>query len=167
MPRRSFASRRSNGPVAEKNYVATNASGVGTGVATVVDIAHCETLGNDDSVDTGSVIKAVFVSASLSADVLQAADTLGVLMAKIPGGLIGTLSNPNGVLSGFTQNLTFLWLRMTPRTQNFAHQFIGWVKIPPRHQIFNEEDKLVWSMSITSVGNTYSHCSNFVYKHRG
>ncbi len=167
MPRRSSYSRRSfSGPVAEKNYVVSNASGIGTGIQTTVDIAHCETISNDDSVSTGSKIKAVFISASLAADAVTGADTMGVLLAKIPGGLIGNLSNPNGVLNGFTQQQTFVWLRMTPRTQNFAHQFIGWVKIPPRHQIFNEEDKLVWSMSVSTPGNTYSHCSNFVYKHR-
>ncbi len=168
MPRRSYSSRKySNGPVAEKNYVLSNAAGIGSGIQTTVDVAHCESGAFDDSVDTASKVKAIFVSASLAADVVTGADTMGVLMAKIPGGLVGNLSNPNGILNGFTQQQTFLWLRMTPRTQNFAHQFIGWVKIPPRHQIFNEDDKIVWSMSVTTPGNTYSHCSNFVYKHRG
>ena len=163
---RRYYSRKFSGPAAEKNYVSYNTSGIGTGVQTTVDIAHCDNASLDDSIKAASKIKAVFVTASLFADIESDAATMGVLMAKIPGGLIGNLTNPNGALSSFTQQQTFLWLRMTPRTQQTAHNFIGWVKIPPRHQIFNEDDKLVWSMSITVPTGTYSHCSNFVYKHR-
>ena len=163
---RRFYSKKYSGPVAEKNYVLYNTSAIGTGVQTTVDIAHCDNGTLDDSVQIASRIKAIFVSSAVYSDTPTDADTMGVLIAKIPGGLIGNLSNPNGALSSFTQQQTFLWLRMTPRPQATAHNFIGWVKIPPRHQIFNEDDKLVWSISIISPSGTYSHCSNFVYKHR-
>ena len=133
---------------------------------TTVDIAHCDNGTLDDSVQIASKIKAVFVSASVSSDIAAGPETMAILMAKIPGGLIGNLSNPNGALSSFTQQQTFLWLRMAPKLPTSAHNFIGWVKIPPRHQIFNEDDKLVWSISAATPSGTYNHCSNFVYKHR-
>ena len=165
MPRRSFYSKRSsNSQPAEKNYVSTNGAGVTASFATVIDVADADNGSGDGDIAFPSTVKAVFVSASLAADTLSAADTFGVLMAKVPGGASG-LSNPNGPLNNQTQSWTFLWLRMTPRTQNTAHTFIGWVKIPKRHQIFNEGDKLVWSMS-SGPTSTYSHCSNFVYKYR-
>ncbi len=129
---------------------------------TNIVIAHANNGTGDNDIKLPGTVKAVFVSASLYSDTATGVETMGVLMAKLPGGS-GLLSDPNGVLDAFTQQQTFLWLRMTPRTQNFGHQFIGWVKIPPRHQIFNETDQLVWRMSMNSV---YNHCTNFVYKHR-
>jgi len=165
MPRRSYYSKKSySGPVAEKNYVLFNGAGIASGIQTTLEVADADNGLADASVKVASRIKAIFVSASLGVDVIGGADTFGVLMAKLPGGLQVSLSNPNGVLNNFTQQQTFLWLRMTPRSQNFAHQFIGWVKIPPRHQIMNEADTIVWSMS--AGPSAYSHCSNFVYKHR-
>ncbi len=164
MPRRSYSSKRYSGSPAEKNYLSSNGAGVTSGALTVIDIAKANNGSGDSDVGFPCTIKACFVSASLAADTLSASDTFGVLMAKIPGGASG-LSNPNGSLNSQTQAWTFLWLRMTPRTQNTAHNFIGWVKIPKRHQIFNEEDKLVWAIS-SGPTSTYSHCSNFVYKYR-
>ncbi len=164
MPRRSSYSRKYSGSPAEKNYTASNAAGVTAGALTVLDIANANNGSADGDVGFPCTIKAVFVSSSLAADTLSASDTFGVLMAKIPGGASG-LSNPNGVLNNQTQSWTFLWLRMTPRTQNTAHNFIGWVKVPKRHQIMNEGDKLVWAIS-SGPTSTYSHCSNFVYKYR-
>ena len=164
MPRRLYSSKTYLRSPAEKNYLASNGAGVTSGALTVIDIAKANNGSGDSDVAFPATIKAVFVSASLAADTLSASDTFGVLMAKIPGGA-GGLSNPNGPLSSTTQSWTFLWLRMTPKTQNNAHNFIGWVKIPKRHQIFNEEDKLVWAMS-SGPTSTYSHCSNFVYKYR-
>ncbi len=166
MPRKSYGSRRFySGPPAEKNYVVANGAGVTSGFLTEITVAHANNGTGDNDVKVASKIKAVFISASIAADTLSAADTMGVLLAKLPGGISGSLSNPNGVLNNFTQAQTFVWLRMTPRTQNTAHNFIGWVRIPPRHQIFNEGDELVWAMSSGPTA-TYSHCSNFVYKHR-
>jgi len=164
MPRRSYSSKKYSGSPAEKNYLSSNGAGVTSGALTVIDIADATNGSGEDDVGFPSTIKAVFVSASLAADTLSASDTFGILMAKIPGGATG-LSNPNGPLNNQTQSWTFLWLRMTPRTQNTAHNFIGWVKVPKRHQIFNEGDKLVWAMS-SGPTSTYSHCSNFVYKYR-
>lgn len=161
---RRYYSRNYSGPVAEKNYVVSNGAGVTAGNHTVIVIAHANNGTGDNDVKIASRIKAIFVSAALGADTLSAADTMAVAMVKIPGGTTG-LSNPNGPLSDFTQQQTFLWLRMTPRTQNDAHNFIGWVKIPKRHQIMNEGDELVWSMS-SGPTSTFSHCTNFVYKHR-
>ncbi len=166
MPRRSFASRRSfSGPPAEKNYVVSNGAGVTAGAITILAIAESNGLAGDNDMKIPATLKAIFVSASLAADTLSAADTMGVLIAKVGAGQSGSLSNPNGVLDNFTQTRTFMWLRMTPRTQNTAHNFIGWVRVPPRFQIFNEGDQLVWSMSLGPT-STYSHCTNFVYKHR-
>ncbi len=166
MPRRSFGSRKySNTPAAEKHYILSNAAGITAGTNSDVVIADSDNGTNNNSVKSASKVKAVFCSVSLAADTLSASDTFGVLLCKVPGGLVGNVSSPNGVLNSFTQSITFMWLRMTPRTQNTAHNFIGWVKVPPRHQVFNEGDTLLWR-SNSGPTSTFSVCANFVYKSR-
>ncbi len=92
---------------------------------------------------------------------------MGIALLKAIGGATGSFSNPNGVLSNFTQQQTFLWIRMTPKNIFSAHNFVGWVKIPKRHQVFNEGDSLVLNTSISyTIGETWSQCANFVYKWR-
>jgi len=147
--------------------VASSLSGTGTGVLTEVTIANCDNLATDNSVGFGSTIKAIFISSSVFTSIGSDASTMAIQLVKLDGNTTSALSNPNGTLNPFTQNMSIFWFRMTPRTQNFAHNFIGWLKLPRRRQIFNEGDTLIWRMSVIIPSGDWSHCSNFVYKWRG
>ncbi len=150
---------------AEKNYVLSNASGQVTGSVVSVRFAHADGLSADESIGIPGRIKAVFVSSSLAPEAIAVGSTLAVGLLKSPGDALFSGTNPNAILSNVTQQHMILWYRMMPTREDAALKFIGWVKIPKRHQIFNEGDSLRWNMSVTSVGFDWSHCSNFVYKH--
>lgn len=163
---RRFGSSRYSGPPAEKNYVASDQSGISTGSEVAVTIADADNQQNDNSMSLRSRLKAVFISSSISSETPDGAFQMGVMLIKVPGGLVGNISNPNGALNDFTQQNCILWIRMSPKDAANAHNFVGWYKIPRRHQIFNESDILQWRMSLITPGTTWSHCSNFVYKWR-
>ena len=164
---RRFTSQR---VPSEKNYVATNAAGQTSGAAVNIIIAQSDNGIADNSMGVPAVVKAIYVMSSMSLDAISAeGGTAAVALVKDIAGSMFSALNPNAALSNTTQQQCIYWYRMSPgRATDSPTRHIGWIKIPKRHQIFNEGDNLRWVMSITSItgGIDWGHCSNFVYKHR-
>ncbi len=157
--------RRSMKQPGEKNYVITNAAGVPSGTVSSVIVADADDGILDDSVGVPGTVRAIFVSASIGVGTLVAGATMAIWLGKdIGGGQFPTM-DPNTVLANVTQQQTIYWLRMQAHPTTNPMKFVGWLKIPRRHQIFNEGDRLRWNMNVTNAGQDYDHCTNFVYKH--
>lgn len=164
---RRFTSQR---VPSEKNYVSTNAAGQASGAAVNIIVAQSDNGIADNSMGIPATVKAIYVMSSMSLDSISVeGGTSAVALVKDIAGSMFAALNPNGALSNTTQQQCIYWFRMSPgRATDSPMRHIGWIKIPKRHQIFNEGDNLRWVMSITSITPSidWGHCSNFVYKHR-
>lgn len=157
---------------AQKNYFQTFTTGIVGGVVTNYNLAVASSGAHPDGisiVEWPSRIKAIWVDYTGVFDVTPAAVLQAVcLLRKNPGTQFGVPSaaNMTGIgNSGFAANVIFS-LQGAPGTnlggENF--RFRGWLKIPPRHQVFNESDSLQW---ITYMGtNTHTDCLLSTYKWR-
>lgn len=159
--RRSFRRILGRLPVAEKNYVLNQATGVAGGTVSTLVVASADDLGNDNSVSFPCKIKMVYVVGALLQKVQTAGGTLACAMYKDTGGA-GVIINPNAIIPNRDQIQMFWWQRMLEETLSLnAFKFAGWIRIPKRFQIFNEGDQLRFTLNAT---DNYDHCVNFVYK---
>lgn len=155
-------------PISEKNYFVTNGAALPSGSLTALVIADADDGITDNSIGIPGRVKAVFIESAVSVDVLGIGGTMGIGIVKdIGGNNFGTF-NPNGQPSNEQQQQLIYFLRMSPSQSNNPFRLFGWLKIPRRHAIFNEGDKLRMNISVTTVGGSadYSHCTTFIYKHQ-
>ena len=156
---------RSTYSPAEKNYILTNQDGITSGNIITIDVVNADDASNEDSVKYPCRVKAVFVTCSVGAATLATGSFCAASISKSVGG-VGRVLNPAIALTNDAKSRTFWWIRMAAHISTRPLKFVGWVRIPKRWQIFMEADRLVWNVTCTSVGFTWEHCSNFVYKWR-
>ncbi len=162
------SSRRPLIPV-EKNYVISSQDGIASGTSANIIVAKSDGLANDNSVGIPAIIKAVYVMSSMSQNFISTTSPLtACCLIKDIGGSQFAALNPNAALSNVTQNQMIYWFRMNNgRLSDSQIRHIGWIKLPRRHQVFNEGDILRWVMNGSNPDTAnWEHCSNFVYKHR-
>ena len=152
-------------PPREKNYFISNSSGVATGTSTRITFAVADNGSADNSIHFPGKIKAVYVTGACATGTLVAGATMAAILVKDVGGAQFAALNPNGTLSNLTQQQTIFYTRMSLHSSSNPLKFVGWIKIPRRHQIFNEGDELVWVYQCTNVGSDYEHCTTFIYLH--
>ncbi len=166
MPR--YRSRSLQSP-AEKNYVISSQDGIASGTSSNVIVANCNDGNLDQDVKIPCRIKAVYIMSAMAAEFISTTSSLAAAcLIKDVGGSSFAALNPNAALSNVTQNQMIYWYRMlNGRSADTPTRHIGWIKIPKRHQIFNEGDLLRWVMNCSNPDTaTWEHCSNFVYKYR-
>ena len=150
-------------PVADKNYVLSNGSGIAAGTTTSIVLVSADGAGNDNSVEFPCKVQAIYLVMNARSATDAGGGTFAVAMYKNPGNALGAF-NPNNTFTNVMQSHIFWWQRMSNNSQGLGVVFNGWVKIPKRFQIMNEGDTIVLGINFTV--DAYSHCTNAVYKWR-
>jgi len=155
-------------PISEKNYVINNAAALPSGTNTNIVIAEANDGLGDNDIGVPGRVKAIFVESAISVDTLGIGGLMAIAFVKDIGGTQFAALNPNGVLSNQTQQQMMYYVRMSPSQSNNPFRLYGWLKIPKRHQIFNEGDLLRQVINVITVGGSadYSHCTTHIYKHQ-
>ncbi len=155
-------------PLSEKNYLINNAAALPSGTTTSISVAVSNDGSADSSIGIPGRVKALMIQSAIYVDTLGIGGTMALAILKDIGGLQFLGFNPNGVLSNLAQQQMIYYIRMSPSQANQPFKVFGWLKIPKRHQIFNEGDALVYKLNVVTVGGSadYSHCTTFIYKHQ-
>ncbi len=155
-------------PMSEKNYLINNAASVTSGTTTEIVVADANDDINDSSIGVPGKVKAIFIQSAVYVDTLGIGGTMALALVKDIGNTMYTGFNPNGVISNPHQQNMIYYVRMSPSQANQPFKLFGWLKIPRRHQIFNEGDRLKYFINVVTVGGSadYSHCTTFIYKHQ-
>lgn len=155
-------------PISEKNYLINNAAATPSGTSINLVVVESNGGTGDNDVGIPARVKAIFIESSISVNTLGIGGTMALAIVKDIGGTSFAALNPNGVLSNITQQQMFYFIRMSPSQSNNPFRLFGWLKIPKRHQIFNEGDSLRHVMNVVTVGGSadWEHCTTHIYKHQ-
>ncbi len=159
---------RSFKPMSEKNYLINNAAALPSATTTIINVATSNDGTGDADIGIPGKVKAVMIQSAISVDTLGIGGLMALALLKDIGGDMFDSFNPNSVLTNTAQQQMIYYIRMSPSQSNQPFKLFGWMKIPRRHQIFNEGDQLRYFINVITVGGSadYSHCTTFIYKHQ-
>lgn len=164
----SFRRSRFRGSPAQKNVTQWIANAVGAATANAQDfvIASGTPDGLND-VEYPSTVKMIFLDVTLTVDAVPATPSQQTLIIWKNQGTQGT--NPTHAqlvaLGNWAGNSKVLFTvgNMQSNTANVL-RYRGWVRIPRRHQIFNEND--VMTIVASNAIGAWSWCGVVIYKWR-
>ncbi len=152
-----------------KHYVQHPSFAIPASSVTTLEIVDVVAAGSTPSstaeVNEGSIIKAVFIEAWMTANADESGEFATVIVAKLPSGAPNPTSGDLSTLAAYANKKNIFWTfegLVPPNSQNPIPISRQWIKIPKGKQRFGLGDKLVISISAAAQGNRY--CGFETYK---
>jgi len=129
-------------PPKEKNYYQAAGVGLAAGATSIEILAVADDLSNANSVAIPSRIRAVYVEFFVKDNAQTGGTRVSWCMVKNPGSIYSLAQIDPSQLEASNLLSSIIRAGQMSTPQQSGYGFAGWIKIPPRHQRFAENDRL-------------------------